>query len=568
MENIKFNDMNISQQIKRALVEKGYEEATAIQSLAIEPILNRKDVIGLAQTGTGKTGAFAIPVIENIDPEIDTIQTLILCPTRELVLQTCEEIVSLIKYKEGIRVASIYGGQQIEKQIFLLKKRPQIIVGTPGRILDHLRRKTVRLGEIKTIVLDEADEMLNMGFREDLDTILSKANDTRQTVLFSATMSKDIKIIAESYQKEPVFIEIEHETITVPKIKQYYIEINENKKIDLLDRLISSLDTTLGIVFCNTKKKVDELTSSMQLRGYAVEALHGDMRQSARDNVLNKFKKGQLQLLVATDVAARGIDVNNIEVVFNYDIPIDDEYYVHRIGRTGRAGKEGMSITFITAREYNKLKYIEKYTKAKIEKYVIPSVDYMIESKVNKLLLGVEANKISEYAKYIDDYLENNNDITISDIAYYLLEQQIGTINKEEIKTGNGQMSRMFINLGKLDGLNKSGLEKFIIENAQVTRNDIEDIELFEKFSFFSIPVNETSKIIEGIHNTEYNKRKVAVELSSGKSNKGSSRNSRRSSERNRSSHSSRRRDFSSDDNKRNSKFKSKQRDNYRNKRS
>ncbi len=527
MENIKFNDMDISTDIKKALIEKGYEEATAIQTLAINPILDGKDVLGLAQTGTGKTSAFAIPVIENIDVEDTNIQSLILCPTRELVLQTCEEIASLIKYKEGIRVAPIYGGQQIEKQIYLLKKRPQIIVGTPGRILDHIRRKTVRLANIKIIVLDEADEMLNMGFREDLNTILSSANETRQTVLFSATMSKDIKIIASTYQKDPVFIEVKHETMTVSQTKQYYIEINENKKTELLDRLVSALDTKLGIIFCNTKKKVDELTSSMQLRGYAVEALHWDMRQSARDNVLNKFKTGKLELLVATDVAARGIDVNNIEVVFNYDVPIDDEYYVHRIGRTGRAGKEGMSITFITAREYSKLKYIEKYTNAKIEKYVIPTADYIIESKINKLLLGVEANKISEYAKYVEDYLEKNNDITILDIAYYLLEQQMGSINKDEIKAGNGETVRMFINLGKMDGLNKSNLEKFVIENAQITKNDIEDIELFEKFSFFNVSAIETSKVLEGIKNTEYNNRKVAVELSSGKPSKGNKHKTR-----------------------------------------
>lgn len=517
MKNIKFNDMPISDEIKKALAEKGYEEATAIQSKTIEPILEGLDVLGLAQTGTGKTGAFSIPVIEKVDIEDNSVQTLILCPTRELVLQTCEEIASIIKYKEKVRIAPIYGGQQIEKQIFLLKKKPQIIVGTPGRILDHLRRRTIRLGSIKTLVLDEADEMLNMGFREDLNTILENANTERQTVLFSATMSKEIKAIASSYQKNPLLIEIEHETITVPKIKQYYIEINESKKIELLDRLVSSLDTKLGIVFCNTKKRVDEVTSNMQLRGYSVEALHGDMRQSARDNVLNRFKNNKLQLLVATDVAARGIDVNNIETVFNYDIPIDDEYYVHRIGRTGRAGKEGMSITFITAREYGKLKYIEKYTKAKVEKFVIPTVDHMIETKISRLLLGVEANQTSEYSKFIDDYLEKNSDLTISDIAYYLLDQQMGDINKEEIDPRNNNNIRMFINLGRMDKMNKSDLETFIISNAEVTRNDIDNIEIFDKFSFFDAPVELSDELLKSLNGTIYNERNVAVEMSSGR---------------------------------------------------
>jgi ATP-dependent RNA helicase DeaD len=522
MTNIKFNDMNISDKIKKALAEKGYEEATSIQSEAIGPILEGLDVLGLAQTGTGKTGAFAIPIIEKVDVEDNDIQTLILCPTRELVLQICEEMASILKYKESVRIAAIYGGQQIEKQIFLLKKKPQIIVGTPGRILDHLRRRTVKLGSIKTIVLDEADEMLNMGFREDLNTILESASAERQTVLFSATMSKDIKKIAESYQHDPIVVEIKHETMTVSEIHQYYIEVNESKKIDLLDRLVSGLDTTLGIVFCNTKKKVDEIAASLQVRGYSVEALHGDLRQSARDNVLNKFRNGKLQLLVATDVAARGIDVNDIEIVFNYDIPIDDEYYVHRIGRTGRAGKEGTSITFITSREYSKLKYIEKYTKAKIEKFVIPTVDSMVESKVNKLLSKVEAGNVSEYTKFVEAFLDENSDLTIADIAYYLLEQQLGNINKDEIETGVSREDsvRMFINIGKMDKLNKSDLEDFIISKASVTKKDITDIELFDKFSFFNIPEELSDEVLTNVTGTEYNKRTVAVEMSSGRPKK------------------------------------------------
>jgi ATP-dependent RNA helicase DeaD len=556
MNNIKFSDMQISDNVKRALAEKGYEEATAIQTKAIPSILEGRDVLGLAQTGTGKTGAFAVPIIERVDTEENTIQTLILCPTRELVLQICEEISSILKYKEGVRVAAIYGGQQIDKQIFLLKKRPQIIVGTPGRILDHLRRRTIRLDNIRSIVLDEADEMLNMGFREDLNTILDSANKDRQTILFSATMSKEIKGIAESYQNNPITVEIEHETITVPKIKQYYIEINESKKLDLLDRLISTLDTKLGLVFCNTKKRVDEVATALQLRGYSVEALHGDLRQSSRDQVLNKFRNNKLQLLIATDVAARGIDVNDIEVVFNYDVPIDDEYYVHRIGRTGRAGKEGSSITFITAREYGKLKYIEKYTKAKIDKYVIPSIDYMIEAKINRILSGVEANNVSEYTKFIDNYLENNLDLTISDVAYYLLEQLMGDINKEEIDVSNANSVRMFINIGKMDKLNKSDLEQFLISNAKVTRNDISDIELFDKFSFFNVPLEVSEEILKNVNNTEYNKRKVAVEMSSGRpkrGNNGHQNGGRRNDRRGHSSRNESRRDFPPRDKKDNS---------------
>jgi ATP-dependent RNA helicase DeaD len=561
MNNIKFSDMPISDNVKKSLAEKGYEEATSIQTKAIPLILEGRDVLGLAQTGTGKTGAFAIPIIERVEIDDNTVQTLILCPTRELVLQICEEITSILKYKESVRVAAIYGGQQIDKQIYLLKKRPQIIVGTPGRIIDHLRRRTIRLDNIRTIVLDEADEMLNMGFRDDLNIILDSANKDRQTVLFSATMSKEIKSIAESYQSDPVTVEIEHETMTVPKIKQYYIEINESKKIDLLDRLISTLDTKLGLVFCNTKKRVDEVATALQLRGYSVEALHGDLRQSSRDQVLNKFRNNKLQLLIATDVAARGIDVNDIEIVFNYDVPMDDEYYVHRIGRTGRAGKEGSSITFITAREYGKLKYIEKYTKAKIDKYIIPSSSYMIESKINRLLSGVEASNISEYTKYVDDYLEQNPDLTISDIAYYLLEQLMGDINKEEIDTSNSNIVRMFINIGKMDKLTKSDLEEFITNNASVTKNDISDIELFDKFSFFSVPFESSEEILKSVNNTEYNKRKVAVEMSSGRQRRGSGEHQGNSRRNNRRDH------RSNDDSRRNHSFKNKRSDNYSNNR-
>ncbi len=520
MKNIKFNEMNISNEIKRAIEEKGYEEATSIQTRTIEPILNGLDLLGLAQTGTGKTAAFAIPIIERVDKEDYSIQTIILCPTRELVLQTCEEIATLIKYKEGIRIAAIYGGQQIEKQIFLLKKKPQIIVGTPGRIMDHLRRRTIRLNNIKTIVLDEADEMLNMGFREDLDVILKDANVDRQTILFSATMSKDIKSIAKTYQNNPVFIEVEHKAINMPKIKQYYIEINESKKIELLDRIVSSLDTKLGLVFCNTKKRVDDLTTALQLRGYSVLALHGDLRQSARDSVLKKFRTNKLQLLVATDVAARGIDVNDIEVVFNYDVPIDNEYYVHRIGRTGRAGKEGISITFITSREYGRLKHIEKYTNTKIEKFVIPSVDHVISTKINKLLSGALSSNISEYTKYVEDFLEQNDDITISDIAYYLIDTQMGNINKEEIDTINSNDVRMFINIGKMDKINKSKLENIIIENASITKKDITNIELFDKFSFFNIPLELSEEVLKNLNNAVYNNRKIALEISTGRPSK------------------------------------------------
>lgn len=338
MEDTIFKDLNISEEILKAVIDMGFEELTPIQSLAIPHILEGKDVLGQAQTGTGKTCAFGIPAIEMVDAGSEEVQVLIICPTRELAIQISEELKHVSKYKSNIGILPIYGGQPIDRQIYALKKRPQIIIGTPGRIMDHLRRKTLKLAGLKMVILNEADEMLNMGFREDIDTILEKVPEEKQIVLFSATMPKEILELTKKYQKEPVYVKATHKELTVPSIEQYYLEVSEASKLEVLSRLIDANNINLALVFCNTKKRVDEVASSLQTRGYSAEALHGDMRQEQRDRVMNKFRKGKIDILVATDVAARGIDVDDVDAVFNYDLPNDEEYYDGK--------KEGLSLLF------------------------------------------------------------------------------------------------------------------------------------------------------------------------------------------------------------------------------
>lgn len=432
MNTMKFQDFNLSDNILKAIADMGFEEATPIQSQAIPAIINGKDIIGQAQTGTGKTCAFAIPAIEMLQNDTDLVQVLVLCPTRELAIQTAEEFNQVTKYKEGVRVLPIYGGQSIERQIISLKRRPQIVIGTPGRIMDHMRRATLKFTNIKMLILDEADEMLSMGFQEDLDVILQKTPSEKQTVLFSATMSKSILEITKKYQKDPEYIKIAHKELTVPSIEQFYIEVREASRLDVLSRIIDGNNYNLSLVFCNTKRRVDELVTSLQTRGYTTEALHGDMRQSERDAVMSKFRNGDINILVATDVAARGLDVENIEAVINYDIPNDEEYYVHRIGRTGRAGKAGKAYTFISGREIYKIKDIQRFTKAVILKAEPPTMFDIEESRIGALLKrvsdAVNEGKYSKYTPYIEQIVEEINktnseiDLTTLDIAAALLK--------------------------------------------------------------------------------------------------------------------------------------------------
>ncbi|TNF43276.1 MAG: DEAD/DEAH box helicase, partial [Cytophagales bacterium] len=391
MENtIKFSDLGISEEILRAVEEMGYTQPSPIQSQAIPFVLEGHDVIGQAQTGTGKTAAFAIPIIDLVDPDFNKPQAIILCPTRELAVQVEGEIQKLAKYHKKISSVAIYGGESIDKQIRTLKKGVQIVVGTPGRVQDHINRGTLRLEDAGIIVLDEADEMLDMGFRDDIEAILQEMPEERQTVFFSATMAKPIMDLTRKYQTEPEIIKVAKNELTVSKIEQVYYEVKPSLKMELMARLMNINNYALSVVFCNTKRMTDEVTEALGSRGIVAEALHGDLSQAQRDKVMSKFRKGLCTVLVATDVAARGIDVDNVEAVFNFDIPLDEEYYVHRIGRTGRAGKSGTAITFITGRrEFMKLRDLERYTKATITKMTPPSVSELVELKKAQLVKDV-----------------------------------------------------------------------------------------------------------------------------------------------------------------------------------
>lgn len=439
LEQKSFADLALSPEMLHAVQDMGYEEATPIQAESIPHILDGQDILGQAQTGTGKTCAFGIPIIERVDLEDDHIQYLVLSPTRELAIQIADAMHELTKYKEGIRVLCVYGGQPIDRQILALKKRPQIIVGTPGRVMDHMRRKTIRLDNLRGIVLDEADEMLNMGFKEDIDTILSETPARIQRIFFSATMPKPILELTEKYLVNPIQVRMMMRQMTVSNIEQFYIEVRESSKIEVLCRLIEADRIKLALIFCNMKRRVDEVCEKLQTRGYSAEALHGDMKQMARTRVMNRFKNGDVEILVATDVAARGIDVDNIEVVINYDLPQDEEYYVHRIGRTARAGRSGKAYTFVVGREILDLKNIQHFTHSSISRSQPPTLLNVTEGRVSAILNEAGAvmagGGLDTYLSAAEQYLEqlnatseddNDNYFTTADLAAALLKQAMG----------------------------------------------------------------------------------------------------------------------------------------------
>ncbi|MCM1415349.1 MAG: DEAD/DEAH box helicase [bacterium] len=381
-----YEEAGIDPRILRAVRELGFEHMTPIQEQAIPLFMTGRDIIGQAQTGTGKTAAFGIPILQKIDPADRSLQAVILCPTRELAMQAADELRKFARYMDSIKVLPVYGGQEIYKQIKNLKTGVQIVVGTPGRVMDHMRRHTLKLENVHTVVLDEADEMLNMGFREDIETILKEMPEDRQTGLFSATMQKPILEITKTYQKDAAYIKMTPKEVTIPLIKQAYYQIRRQDKEEALCRLIDYYDPKRALIFCNTKRMVDELTEHLKGRGYEVEGLHGDLTQGQRDTVMNLFRSGRTNLLIATDVAARGIDVSDVEAVYNFDVPEDIEYYVHRIGRTGRAGKTGRSFTLVVGREAYKIRDIERICHTKIRERKVPGGADIMARKTEKIL--------------------------------------------------------------------------------------------------------------------------------------------------------------------------------------
>ncbi|MBM2815029.1 MAG: helicase [Ignavibacteria bacterium] len=432
MKRLKFGDLNLSPEMLKAITDMGFEEATHIQSETLPHIFEGRDIIGQAQTGTGKTAAFAIPIIENLDESLTNIQAIVMCPTRELVIQVTEEFRKLMKYKDNIAVVPVYGGQEIDRQFRALKKNPQIIIGTPGRTIDHINRGTIKLNNIKFVVLDEADEMLDMGFRDDIEEILEGTPAAKQTIMFSATMPSDITRLMKKHQKNPMRIDVSMHKINTPKIEQYYFELQEKDKSEALARLLDLHNVKLALVFCNTKIKVDELVENLKSRGYFAEGLHGDMTQKQRDAVMNGFRTGSVEILCATDVAGRGIDVSDIEAVFNYDLPGDDEDYIHRIGRTGRAGKTGIAFTFVVGKQIYNLKRIEKTNDIKVKRQQIPTLEELDETRLktikNKIKKIIQEGHLKKYIHLVEKMM--GEDYVALDIASALLKISIDQKNE------------------------------------------------------------------------------------------------------------------------------------------
>ena len=430
-----FSELDLSPELEKAIKKLGFEQASPIQAAAIPCLLNGRDVVGQSQTGSGKTAAFGIPAIERTEAKLKAVQVLVLCPTRELAVQVSEEMHKLAYYKRGIICLPIYGGQSYERQYAGLRQGAQIVIGTPGRVMDHMRRGSLKLDQLHTIILDEADVMLDMGFREDIEMVLSDLPSERQTVFFSATMPRPIRSLIERFANEPESVQIEKESMTVPTVEQSVFEVQRRFKVELLTRLIDIHDLKLGIIFCNTKAMVDDLVEHLVAQGYQADRLHGDMSQQQRDRVMNRFRKSGLEFLVATDVAARGIDVNNVEVVFNYDIPYDAEDYVHRIGRTGRAGKSGIAISFVSGREVFKIRNIERFTRTSIRRGRIPTLQDVDEARnshvLNRVRETLQGNEFRTQDHLIERLLEEG--FTSTDVAASLLY----LLQPNEPNTGN-----------------------------------------------------------------------------------------------------------------------------------
>ncbi len=510
-EKLTFNELGLSERVLNAINKKGFEEPTDIQILTI-PVMLRDDtnIIAQAQTGTGKTAAFGLPLIEMIDSEAKGVQALILVPTRELAIQVSEEIHSL-RGETNIKTMPIYGGQSIDQQLRRLKKGVHIVVGTPGRIIDHLKRKTLKIRGIDHLILDEADEMLNMGFIEDMEEIMKHTNSDKRTLLFSATMPQKIKDLARKYMDGYELVKAKKETLTTNLTEQIYFEVKVSDKFEALCRIIDIEDGFYGLIFCRTKIDVDSIANHLIDRGYDAEAIHGDISQQQREKTLNRFKKQTVNILVATDVAARGIDVNNLTHVINYSLPQDPESYVHRIGRTGRAGQEGTAITFITPSEYRRLMFIQRIAKTEIKKAKLPKVKDIINAKKKKIyddlaaiLEGDEVN--TEYYNWAKTLLENNKPTDIlASILNYCFEDELNPDAYGEIKevaASRGRQleshgtTRLFVALGKKDKLNPKKLVKLITGRVHIKSRQIGDIQVMENFSFVTVPFDKAEKIV------------------------------------------------------------------------
>ena len=526
MTEITFKDLALSPSTLKAIEEIGYVKPSPIQAEAIPVVLAGKDIIGQAQTGTGKTAAFMLPILEKIDPKNKNVQALVLCPTRELAVQVHEESKKFSRNNRDVHILSIYGGQSYDPQIRALKKGVQIVVGTPGRVMDHMRRGTLKLENLKMLVLDEADEMLNMGFKDDIEEILEKTPESRQTVMFSATMAREIMNIAKTYQKNPEVVKVVSEELSNKKIDQYYVEVKRQDRVQAMIRCIDMMGLTSSIVFTNTKREVDELVSKLQEEGYVTEGLHGDLKQAQRDRVMNSFRRKNVNILVATDIAARGIDVSNVEAVFNYDIPLNEENYVHRIGRTGRAGMTGLSITFVFGKDMFRIRRIEDYTKTKMSKMPIPSVEE-IQAKestnvIDEIVANLEGKDFSKENELIAAILEKG--FTIEQVAAGLLQMKIGQSTKkyahiEEVTAGNPKAKgmrknevRLFVNVGSKQKVKAKDFVGMLTKKSDIPARAIGDIDVYKKFTFINVDKAHANNIIRKLNSKLINGKPIRAE--------------------------------------------------------
>lgn len=541
-----FHDFMLSPEILAALERMEFTTPTPIQQASLPLLLNGHDLIGQAQTGTGKTGAFAIPALENINPEDQHVQVVTLCPTRELAIQVAKEFEKISQYQKHIKVALVYGGEAIQKQISALKAKPQIVIGTPGRMIDHIKRKTLKLDQVQTIILDEADEMLNMGFKEDIERILSEMPEERQTVFFSATMPKPIMELTKKYQQNPEIVRVVKQELTNKTIEQRYFPVKISQKIPLMSRLIDKYQVQAALAFCNTKMRCDEVVQGLRQLGYPSDALHGDLNQGQRNAVMERFRKGKIRVLVATDVAARGLDVPEVDAVFNYDTPLDPEYYVHRIGRTGRAGKSGRAFTFSVGRDKQKLRDIERYAKTTIELGEVPSLKEITAARQEAFLADFKENMLNQDAnaykgfakKLIEESGEAETAIAallkkFSDLA--LGEEEDITLNVEKQNSrkrdrnnpsqrkakanrngknwNDANMTRLVLSLGSSHKVSKGDIVGAITGELGLESHSIGAIERYKNHSFVDVEESSAHYVIKEMRKKRIKGKKARFEF-------------------------------------------------------
>ena len=539
-----FRELGLSEKTLSAIEKKGFEEPSDIQTLCIPLLLqDGTEVIGQAETGTGKTAAFALPILETVDEDNKSVQALILTPTRELALQVAEEINSL-RGERNIECTPIYGGASMENQIRKLKKGVQVVVGTPGRILDHIRRKTLILSALTFMVLDEADEMLDMGFIEDIEEVLKVVPENRRMLMFSATIPPQIQKLASSFMKNAQLVRTQKKDVATKNADQIYFEVKEADKVEALTRIIDRNSSFYGVIFCRTKNQCDEIGHILQARGYDAEALHGDLSQREREIILRKMREKTISILVATDVAARGLDIQDLTHVINYSLPHDPEIYIHRVGRTGRAGKEGTAITFITPSEARRFSYIKKASKAEIRKEEIPSPREVVETKkeiiTKELMEALEETANADYREVATKLLENRDDVDVlSSLLYHFyhnslditqykdIQQKPKKLNESEKKTrerkdrerpydriktpsmDEGGITRLFIARGKNDGITKKDLVAIIYDQTGVRDRDLMDISVMDDYSFINAPYDIAEHILEVFNGRKYDGKAI-----------------------------------------------------------